>query len=77
MREFFLELHERLKWLVAGKEMAKLSRYRVACREAWRWNGQIPGSSETALWIEANGEDLPRLGISEFRNQLLKDKEKA
>lgn len=47
---------EWLKWKIAGKELAALHRYRLACQEAYRWNATIPESALTADWIRAVGE---------------------
>lgn len=59
-----------LKWLVAGKELRALNRYRVACHLAWRWNGRIPNSAETADWIRQVGEDKRGADIEQFRESL-------
>ena len=61
---------EWLKWLIAGNEMAALARYRKACALAWRWNGQVPNSAETAEWIKQVGEDQRGADIEQFREWL-------
>lgn len=61
---------EWLKWLVAGKELRALNRYRKACHLAYRWNGRLPNSAETAEWIQAVGEDLRGADIEQFRDRL-------
>jgi len=61
---------EWLKWLVAGKELRALNRYRKACHLAYRWNGNVPNSAETAEWIQAVGEDLRGADIEQFRERL-------
>jgi hypothetical protein len=60
-----------LKWLVAGKEMAALHRYRTACHLAFRWNGQIRASAETAEWVQQIGEGERGYDIEQFRERLL------
>lgn len=62
---------EWLKRLIAGKELAALDRYRRACHLAHRWNGQLPNSAETALWIQLVGEDRVGADISGFRATLI------
>lgn len=59
-----------LKQLVAGNELAALNRYRVACSLAWRWNGEIKPSSDTAEWISEVGEGKRGMDIEQFRAQL-------
>lgn len=59
-----------MKRMVAGKEMRALDRYRAACGLAWRWNGQIHGSSETADWIQQVGESQRGYDIEQFRESL-------
>lgn len=61
---------EWLKRLVAGKELRALNRYRKACHLAYRWNGSLPNSAETADWIQAVGEDLRGADIEQFRERL-------
>ena len=61
---------DRLKWWIAGKEMRALERYRVACSLAWRWNGQLPNSAETAEWIQQVGEGMRGMDIEQFRERL-------
>ena len=63
-------IHQRLKWLVAGDELRRLERYRVACHEAYRWLGEMPTAANTAQWIRACGEDHPRSGIAAHREGL-------
>lgn len=62
---------EWLKRLIAGKELAALARYQRACHLAHRWNGQLPNSSETALWIQLVGEDRVGADIQGFRATLI------
>jgi hypothetical protein len=61
---------ESLKWWIAGKELRALHRYRQACALAWRWNGGVPNSAETADWIRQVGEDQRGADIAEFRERL-------
>ncbi len=71
-----------LKWLLCSKELATLHRYRVACRDADRWNcAEFRDSSATARWIyefaeieTLDGEDITFAyrGISRFRDDLRK-----
>lgn len=63
-------LRERLKWWVAGAEMQALHRYQVACGLAWRWNGRVPNSSETADWIRQVGDGKRGMDIEQFRDRL-------
>lgn len=59
-----------IKRLVAGKELDALRRYQTACHLVYRWNGQLPNSSETAQWISMVGEGSLGQDISGFRNAL-------
>ena len=63
-------LRSALKQWIAGKELAALARYRKACALAWRWNGEIRGSAETAEWIGQVGEDKRGADIEQFRDRL-------
>lgn len=63
-------LLDRLKWWIAGKELNALHRYRVGCHLAWRWNGRIRGSAETAQWIQQVGEGTRGYDIEQFRASL-------
>lgn len=65
---------EFLKWWIAGKEMQALHRYRTACQLAWRWNGQLPNSAETAEWINEVGEGKRGMDIEQFRERLIAGK---
>lgn len=66
-----------LKWLknvikhwVAKDEIRALYRYRQAAQLAYRWNGQLPNSAETAQWIAYCGEGVIGQDISGFREVL-------
>lgn len=61
---------ELLKRWIAGKELRALERYRIAVGLAWRWNGQLPNSAETAEWIGEVGEGKRGLDIEQFRDRL-------
>lgn len=61
---------ERLKWLIAGRELRALERYRVACAEVQRWNAGIPDSANTAQWISGVGEGERAFNIAQFRDYL-------
>lgn len=60
-----------LRRMVAGEDLDALHRYRTACHLAYRWNGQIPNSAETALWIHDVGDGHRGYDIERFRQQLL------
>lgn len=62
---------EQLKWLIAGKELQVLHRFRVAAALVWRWNGQKPNSAETAKWIADVGEGTQPANIEHFRDSLI------
>lgn len=51
-------------------ELRALHRYQVACALAWRWNGQLPNSAETAEWIKEVGEGERGMDIEQFRERL-------
>lgn len=59
-----------LQRMVAGKELRSLERYRQACHLAYRWNGNVPNSAETAEWIQAVGEGRRPPDIEQFRDRL-------
>lgn len=59
-----------LKYLICGKELRALERYRQACALAYRWNGQLPLSAETSQWIGEVGEGKRPADICEFRESL-------
>lgn len=61
-----------LKWWIAREELRALERYRAACALAYRWNGQLPNSAETADWISQVGEGKRGMDIEEFRERLRK-----
>lgn len=61
---------ERVKWLVAGRELQALHRYRAACALAWRWNGELPASADTARWIRECGDGERGMDIEQFRERL-------
>lgn len=61
---------ERLKWLIAGKEMTALHRYRQAAQLAQRWCVRERNASETADWIQRVGEGQRCADIEHFREQL-------
>lgn len=65
-----------LKRLIAGKELTALRRYQQACNLAYRWNGQLPHSAETALWIQLVGEGRMGADIEGFRATLVSGRAK-
>lgn len=56
--------------LIAGRELAALQRYRAACALAWRWNGEVRASADTAEWIGEVGEGKRGADIEQFRERL-------
>lgn len=62
-----------IRRLVAGKDLDALDRYRVACREAERWNASLTMSAETAKWIREYGEGTGPLDSCEFRQRLIEN----
>lgn len=61
---------EWLKYLIAGRELAALNRYRYACHLVWRWMGNYPASANTADWIRQVGEDERGADVAEFRGRV-------
>ena len=71
---------EFLKWLLCRKELETLQLYRIACRNADKWNAsEFPISSATARWIYEFAEVKTLEGvdinynyrhISQFRDDL-------
>ena len=59
-----------LKHLIAGEELAALERYRQVCQSVYRFNGQVPNSSETALFIRNVGEGDRGEDTPQFRQSL-------
>lgn len=63
-------LRSTLARLVAGDELDKLDRYRLACTEIERWLASYPHSAETAKWVRAFGEGYGALDTDTFRDRM-------
>lgn len=60
-----------IKYLIAGKDLEELHRYRIATQEAARWLGpDFPEVEKTADWIESRAKLKGAHHISTFREQL-------
>lgn len=60
-----------LKYLVAGREIAALERYRDATHAAWRHLTTVQNASAVAEWIAGHGEGQHDTTIADLRNDLV------
>jgi hypothetical protein len=58
--------------MLCADELDALQRYRMACQLAYRYNGSIPNSSETAEWIRQVGEARRGADIENLRMRLVR-----
>lgn len=53
-----------LKFLIAGKELLELDRYRVEMQQARRWLAEFPDAADALDYVDSSARGLP---IGELR----------
>lgn len=67
-------LHSKIKWLVAGKELEELERWRSYWQQTDRWFAEFPEAEIALRYLEAKASGTYSKDIAELRNELRKEK---